>query len=78
MDGCTRQGRLAVSSGRTRPSKASSGRAKAKISAAMRDEAVAPDERRATRERLQRLLRTGVLTQAEFELLVEPAEPEVG
>jgi uncharacterized protein (DUF697 family) len=44
----------------------------------MRDEAVAPDERSATRERLQRLRRTGVLTQAEFERLVEPTESEVG
>jgi uncharacterized protein (DUF697 family) len=42
----------------------------------MRDEAVAPDEHRAIRERLERLRSTGVLTQAEFERLVEP-EPEV-
>jgi len=44
----------------------------------MRDEAVAPDEHRATRERLERLRRTGVLTEAEFERLIEPTEPEVG
>jgi uncharacterized protein (DUF697 family) len=43
-----------------------------------REEAVAPDEHRATRERLERLRRTGVLTQAEFDRLVERTEPEVG
>jgi uncharacterized protein (DUF697 family) len=44
----------------------------------MREEAVAPDDHRATRERLERLRRTGVLTEAEFERLIEPTEPEVG
>jgi len=38
----------------------------------MRDEEIDLDERRATRDRLERLRRTGVLTQAEFERLVEP------
>jgi len=42
----------------------------------MRDESVAPNERRATRERLERLRHTGVLTQAEFERLIE-TDPEV-
>jgi uncharacterized protein (DUF697 family) len=49
-----------------------------KLRRSMRNEAVAPDEHRATRERLERLRRTGVLTQAEFERLVEPTKPEVG
>lgn len=43
---------------------------------AMRDAAPEPDERQATRARLERLRRTGVLTQEEFERLVEPLDPD--
>jgi hypothetical protein len=41
-------------------------------------EAVAPEGHHATRERLERLRRTGVLTEVEFERLIEPTEPEGG